>query len=58
MKQLDVRELEQKAQSLESAIHELERRGNHLTPEDQERAAELNRLRLAAKDRLAALKGH
>jgi hypothetical protein len=29
-----------------------------MTPEDQERAAELKRLRLAAKDRLEALRGH
>jgi hypothetical protein len=58
MKRIDVRELELQTRSLETAIHELERRGSHMTPEDRERAAELKRLRLAAKDRLDALRSH
>ncbi len=58
MKHMDVRELEQTAQSLENAIHELDRRGSHMTPEDRERAAELKRQRLLAKDRLDALRSH
>jgi hypothetical protein len=58
MKHIDVSELEQTTRSLEDAIHELDRRGSHMTPEDRERAAELKRLRLLAKDRLDALKGH
>jgi hypothetical protein len=56
MKHMDVSELEQTARSLENAIHELDRRGDHMTPEDRERAAELKRLRLVAKDRLDALR--
>ena len=58
MKHIDVSELEQTTRSLENAIHELERRGSHMTPEDRERAAELKRLRLAAKDQLDALRTH
>jgi hypothetical protein len=58
MKHMDVGELEQTARSLENAIHELDRRGSHMTPEDRERAAELKRLRLVAKDRLDAIRGH
>jgi hypothetical protein len=56
MKRIDVSELERQARTLETAIHELERRGSHMTPEDRERAAELKRLRLAAKDRLDGLR--
>jgi hypothetical protein len=58
MKHMDVRELEQTARSLEDEIHELDRRGSHMTPEDRERAAELKRLRLVAKDQLDALRKH
>lgn len=58
MKHMDARELEQTARSLENAIHELDRRGSHMTPEDRERAAELKRQRLLAKDRLDAVRGH
>jgi hypothetical protein len=58
MKRIEVSELERQTRSLETAIHELERRGSHMTPEDRERAAELKRLRLAAKDQLDALRTH
>jgi hypothetical protein len=58
MKRMDVHELELQTHSLEIAIHELDRRGNHMTPEDRMRAAELKRLRLVAKDQLDALRRH
>ncbi len=58
MKRIDVRDLERQTHTLEMAIHELDRRGNHMTPEDRARANELKRLRLAAKDRLDSLRRH
>jgi hypothetical protein len=58
MKRIDARELELRTHSLEIAIHELDRRGSHMTPEDRLRAAELKRLRLVAKDQLDALRRH
>jgi hypothetical protein len=58
MKRIDVRELELRTHSLEIAIHELDRRGSHMTPEDRLRANELKRLRLVAKDQLDALRRH
>jgi hypothetical protein len=58
MKRIDVHELELRTHSLEQAIHELDRRGEHMTPEDRARAAELKRLRLATKDQLDALRRH
>jgi hypothetical protein len=57
MKRIDIHELELRQQSLDYAIHELDRRGGHMTPEDRFRAAELKRQRLATKDRLLALRG-
>jgi hypothetical protein len=56
MKRIDVHELESRNHSLELAIHELDRRGSHMTPEDRLRAAELKRLRLVTKDQLYALR--
>jgi hypothetical protein len=56
MKRIDVQDLEFRNHSLEQAIHELDRRGNHMTPEDRLRAAELKRLRLVTKDQLYALR--
>jgi uncharacterized protein YdcH (DUF465 family) len=56
MKRNDVRELELRHNALDFAIHELDRRGNHMTPEDRTRAAELKKQRLATKDRLYALR--
>jgi len=52
---MDVRELELRHHALDFAIHELDRRGEHMTPEDRLRAAELKRERLATKDRLYTL---
>ena len=56
MKRIDVQDLELRNHSLEQAIHELDRRGSHMTPEDRLRAAELKRLRLVTKDKLYALR--
>jgi hypothetical protein len=58
MKRIDVHELELRTHSLEQEIHELDRRGEHMTPEDRVRAAELKRLRLVTKDQLDALRRH
>jgi hypothetical protein len=58
MKRLDAHELERETHSLEIAIHELDRRGSHMTPEDRLRAAELKRLLLVTKDQLGALRRH
>jgi uncharacterized protein YdcH (DUF465 family) len=55
MKRIDVRELELRHNALDFAIHELDRRGSHMTPEERERASELKRERLATKDQLYAL---
>jgi uncharacterized protein YdcH (DUF465 family) len=55
MKRLDVRELELRHNALDFAIHELDRRGSHMTPEEHDRATELKRQRLATKDQLYAL---
>ena len=57
MKHFDVRELELRHHSLDRAIHELDRRGMHMTPEDQERASVLKKQRLETKDRLLAIRG-
>jgi uncharacterized protein YdcH (DUF465 family) len=56
MKRTDVRELELRHHALDFAIHELDRRGNHMTPEDRVRASELKKERLATKDRIYALR--
>ena len=55
MKRIDVRELELRHNALDFAIHELDRRGSHMTPEERSRAAELKRQRLVTKDQLYAL---
>jgi uncharacterized protein YdcH (DUF465 family) len=55
MKRPDVRELELRHNALDFAIHELDRRGSHMTPEERSRAHELKRQRLATKDELYAL---
>jgi uncharacterized protein YdcH (DUF465 family) len=57
MKHVDVRELELLSRNLDFQIHEIERRGSHMTPEDAVRAAELKKERLATKDRLYAMRG-
>jgi uncharacterized protein YdcH (DUF465 family) len=56
MKRIDVQDLELRHRSLEHAIHELERRGSHMTPEDHSRASELKKQRLATKDQLYSLR--
>jgi uncharacterized protein YdcH (DUF465 family) len=56
MKQIDVHDLELRHRSLEYAIHELERRRSHMTPEDVSRATELKKQRLATKDALYSLR--
>jgi uncharacterized protein YdcH (DUF465 family) len=55
MKRFDVRELELRHSALDFAIHELDRRGSHMTPEERSRALELKKQRLATKDQLYAL---
>jgi len=49
-------ELEVESQRLDEQIHELERRGSHITPPESMRATELKKLRLQAKDRLDELR--
>jgi uncharacterized protein YdcH (DUF465 family) len=55
MKILDVRMLELRHRTLDKQIHELDRRGEHMTPPERERATELKKRRLATKDQLYAL---
>jgi|HubBroStandDraft_2_1064218.scaffolds.fasta_scaffold1107100_2 uncharacterized protein YdcH (DUF465 family) len=57
MKHFDTRELELRHAALDFAIHELDRRGEHMTPTDRARSTELKKMRLATKDQLDAL-GH
>jgi uncharacterized protein YdcH (DUF465 family) len=57
MKRFDVRELEHRHHSLDTQIHELDRRGSHMSPEDRQRALELKKQRLATKDQLYAIRG-
>jgi uncharacterized protein YdcH (DUF465 family) len=52
-----VTELEAESSRLDQQIQKLDRRGAHITPPEQMRATELKKLRLAAKDRLGAMKG-
>ena len=42
-------------QTLEQRIKKLDRRGSHQTPSEQVLSAELKKLRLLAKDRLASM---
>jgi len=55
MRQIDVRELEIRRRTLEEQIHEIERRGIHMTPEEHFRAVQLKKRRLVTKDRLYTL---
>jgi uncharacterized protein YdcH (DUF465 family) len=52
MKILDVRALELRHRMLDHEIHELDRRGAHMTPHDRERSHELKKQRLATKDQI------
>jgi hypothetical protein len=52
-----VGELEAESRVLDQQIQRLDRRGAHITPPEQMRATELKKWRLAAKDRLGALRG-
>ncbi len=54
MKILDVRMLELRHRTLDRQIHKLDRRGEHMTPQERERAAELKKQRLLMKDALHA----
>ena len=56
MKRVNVRELETQHRMLDREIERLDRRGMHMTPPEQMRAAELKKQRLAAKDRLTDLR--
>ena len=56
MKHVDMRELELRNRALELQIHKLDRRGDHMTPEDRLRASVLKKRRLATKDELLALR--
>ncbi|HLK40191.1 MAG TPA: hypothetical protein VKU41_25725 [Polyangiaceae bacterium] len=56
MKHVDLGELELRQRTLERLIHKLDRRGEHMTPEDRLRATVLKKRRLAAKDELLALR--
>ncbi len=50
-----VKALEARHRDLDKQIHRLERRGTLMSPPERERAVQLKRLKLATKDRLAAL---
>lgn len=56
MKQVDVYELELRHRALDAQIHKLDRRGEHMTPEDRLRASELKKRRLETKDRIYAIR--
>jgi uncharacterized protein YdcH (DUF465 family) len=56
MKHLDVYELELRHRTLDALIHKLDRRGQHMTPEDRQRASELKKQRLETKDRIYAIR--
>jgi hypothetical protein len=56
MRRITLSELEARFHDLDSEIHKLDRRGDHMTPFDRQRATELKKLRLATKDRLDALR--
>jgi len=47
--------LEAQHRDLDRQIHRLERRGTLMSPPERDRAVQLKRLKLATKDRLAAL---
>ena len=50
-----VQDLVLEQRKLEQQIKKLDRRGHHLTPNEQVLSAELKKLRLLAKDKLTAL---
>jgi uncharacterized protein YdcH (DUF465 family) len=54
---MDVHELELRKESLDFAIHELDRRGWHMTPEERSKVTELKKQRLVTKDQLVAMRG-
>jgi hypothetical protein len=56
MKRFTLRDLETQHRSLDLEIHRLERRGMHMTPPEQDRAAELKKKRLVTKDLLIDLR--
>jgi uncharacterized protein YdcH (DUF465 family) len=51
-----VGELETTHRSLDRQIKKLNHRGSHMTPQERSVAAELKKLRLATKDRIALVK--
>jgi uncharacterized protein YdcH (DUF465 family) len=55
MKHVDVRDLELRHHALDYAIHELDRRGSHMTPAERARVFELKKQRLVTKDQLYLL---
>jgi len=57
MKRIDIRDLELRHHTLETQIHELDRKGVHMSPYDRYRATELKKLRLVTKDKLYAMRG-
>jgi hypothetical protein len=57
MKRIDIRDLEIRHRALDTQIHELDRRGVHMSPYERFRAAELKKQRLATKDMLYAIRG-
>jgi hypothetical protein len=57
MKRISAPDLERRRHSLDIAIHELDRRGEHMTPEDRLRSTELKKQRLATMDLLDRLRG-
>jgi hypothetical protein len=56
MKRTTAPDLELRRHSLDLAIHELDRRGSHMTPEDRLRSTELKKQRLATMDLLDRLR--
>jgi hypothetical protein len=50
---LTASELVQHARTIEAQIKKLDRRGSHITPNEEVRAHELKKLRLVVKDRIA-----
>jgi hypothetical protein len=57
MKRIDIRELESRHKVLDLQIHELDRRGSHMSPVEHLRSVELKKQRLVTKDQLLAIRG-
>lgn len=57
MKRISIQDLEVRHKVLDTQIHELDRRGAHMSPFEQARAAELKRERLATKDQIYQMRG-